>query len=486
MNFRSKERVLPKAFAKIEVNDEKSIVALYVENLKNLKDGYDVIALRTDYERLNLGRINLNSQGKGEFVLDLGEDDSDIKAIALTYDKYVPLIGFKGNKIENYEELIFEPEEEIEEYTESDEEEYIDRNDVYEEVEYVKPDEGEYEYEEVEYIYEDDLDNEDDNLQIQDTSEPEEIQQTEEVEPQDTEDIEEYEYIEYEEPEYEYEYEEVEYIYEDDLDNEDDNLQIQDTSEPEEIQQTEEVEPQDTEDIEEYEYIEYEEPEYEYEEVEEIEETNQEENTPNQQSKPKKECAKPLQMPKDERDNNIKPKQQKLISKDRTQNKRKNMKQEQYNQPKTIQKSNTDFDEKLSAGKLLMPRQIKKGLKYFKEVKPFAADYIPNTRWWKIEITPTTMSGYTIPYLGYVNSLNYTMYSDIAMNSYKYRHYLFGVQYDEYNKRKNYIYAIPGKKSEQPDKGTTGFTTYQTCDNRSTSLGYWLCFIDSKARKIEK
>ena len=101
MNFRSKERVLPKAFAKIEINDEKSVVALYVENLKNLKDGYDVIALRTDYERLNLGRINLNSQGKGEFVLDLNEEDSDIKAIALTYEKYVPLIGFKGNKIEN-------------------------------------------------------------------------------------------------------------------------------------------------------------------------------------------------------------------------------------------------------------------------------------------------------------------------------------------------------------------------------------------------
>ena len=68
MNFRSKERVLPKAFAKIEINDEKSVVALYVENLKNLKDGYDVIALRTDYERLNLGRINLNSQGKGSIA----------------------------------------------------------------------------------------------------------------------------------------------------------------------------------------------------------------------------------------------------------------------------------------------------------------------------------------------------------------------------------------------------------------------------------
>lgn len=422
MNFRSKERVLPKAFAKIEVNDEKAILALYVENLKNLKDGYDVIALRTDYEKLNLGRINLNSQGKGEFVLDLGEDDSDIKAIALTYDKYVPLIGFKGNKIENYEELIFEPEEEIEEYTESDEYEYIDRNDAYEEVEYINPEEGEYEYEEVEYVYEDDLGDEQENIEIQDTGGPETIQQSDK-QPQDIEDVEEYEYIEYEEPGYEYE-------------------------------QLEEIRPEDT--------------------------------IPEEQLKPKKECAKPMQLPKDERDNNSKSKQQKSISKDKIPNKRKNIKQEQYNQPKTIQKNNKDFDEKLSAGKLLMPRQIKKGLKYFKEVKPFAADYIPNTRWWKIEITPTTMSGYTMPYLGYVNSLNYTMYSDIAMNSYKYRHYLFGVQYDEYNKRKNYIYAIPGKKSEQPDKGTTGFTTYQTCDNRSSSLGYWLCFIDSKARKIEK
>ena len=135
MNFRSKERVLPKAFAKIEINDEKSVIALYVENLKNLKDGYDVIALRSDYEKLSLGRINLNSQGKGEFVLNLNEEDSDIKAVALTYDKYIPLIGFKGNKLENYEELIFEPEEE------------------YEEVEYVDdPNDDEYEYEEIEYV----------------------------------------------------------------------------------------------------------------------------------------------------------------------------------------------------------------------------------------------------------------------------------------------------------------------------------------------
>ncbi|MCG4735235.1 hypothetical protein L0M92_16660, partial [Casaltella massiliensis] len=51
---------------------------------------------------------------------------------------------------------------------------------------------------------------------------------------------------------------------------------------------------------------------------------------------------------------------------------------------------------------LLMPRQIKKGLKMFKEVKPFVNESFDNTRWWKIEITPMTMCGYTMPYLGYV------------------------------------------------------------------------------------
>ena len=133
-----------------------------------------------------------------------------------------------------------------------------------------------------------------------------------------------------------------------------------------------------------------------------------------------------------------------------------------------------------------MPRQIKKGLKMFKEVKPFVNEPTQDTRWWKIEVTPTTLCGYTMPNLGYINTLNYTMYSDIVMNSYKYRHYLFGVQYDEYNKRKNYIYAIPGAKNEQPDKGLTGFRTYQPCDNRSDNLGYWLCIIDSRTRRIIK
>ena len=378
MNFRSKERVLPKAFAKIEINDEKSVVALYVENLKNLKDGYDVIALRTDYERLNLGRINLNSQGKGEFVLDLNEEDSDIKAIALTYEKYVPLIGFKGNKIENYEELIFEPEEEIIEYVEADEEDDRSDYEVYEEVEYIDPENGGYEYEEIEYIENDEEDDE-------------------------------------------YEYEEVIYeeVEDDDIENDD-------------------------------------------------EEDAQEEE--------------PIETPAQGR------KSAKLRNDDYIEkkiNKAKSVLEKQYTK-NTYTPDKTSKEQHKSAGALLMPRQIKKGLKYFREVKPFVSDYIDNTRWWKIEINPTTMCGYTMPYLGYINSLNYTMYSDAVMQSYKYRHYLFGVQYDEYNKRKNYIYAIPGKKSEQPDKGTTGFTTYQACDNRSSSLGYWMCFIDSKARKIEK
>ena len=144
------------------------------------------------------------------------------------------------------------------------------------------------------------------------------------------------------------------------------------------------------------------------------------------------------------------------------------------------------YNQSKTAGALLMPRQIKKGLKKFKEVIPFTGDTIENTRWWKIEINPFTLSGYTMPNLGYVNTLNYTMYSDTVMNSYKYRHYLFGVQYDEYNKRKNYIYAIPGKKDEQPDKGHTGFTVYEPCDVRNDNLGYWLCFIDSRTRRILK
>ena len=159
MNFRYKDRVLPKAFAKIEVNDEKTVVALYVENLKYIKDGYRVVAIKSDYETIDLGKITLSDQGKGEFVLTLDDRGAEIKGVALLYEKTVPLIGFKGSKIDNYEEILFM----------GDEDEYIDEDEdteEYEEVEYIEVDEddGEYEeYEEIEYIEVDEDDEEYEN-----------------------------------------------------------------------------------------------------------------------------------------------------------------------------------------------------------------------------------------------------------------------------------------------------------------------------------
>lgn len=384
MNFRYKERILPKAFAKIEVNDEKSVVALYVENLKYMKDGYRVVAIRSDYETIDLGKITLSEQGKGEFVLNLEDRDAEIKGIALLYEKTIPLIGFKGNKIENYEEILFMGDED--DYIEMD-----DEVDEYEEIEYIEVEDDEYgdyeEYEEIEYIEveeDDDLDgyiNNDDEF-------------NENVD----------DYIDY-----------------DDIENKYNNQNINN-----------------------------------YKEIEYYNRTNK----TSEQNNTIKERVNPYRNPINQAHQSI-----------NYQDNINEIKQKRNERPK---------------GTLLMPRQIKKGLKYFKEVKPFVEDYVENTRWWKIDITPATICGYTMPYLGYVNSLNYTMYSDSIMQSYKYRHYLFGVQYDEYNKRKNYIYAVPGKKDEQPDKGHTGFTTYQPCDNRGNSLGYWLCYIDSRTRSILK
>ena len=383
-NFRYKERILPKAFAKVEINDEKSIVSLYVENLKCVKDGYRVVAIQSDYETLDLGRVVLSDQGKGEFVLNLEKDDIEIKGIALLHEKSVPLIGFKGSKIDNYEEILFAGEDNY-----GDEDEYEE----YEEVEYIEIEDGEDfdEYEEIEYI---------------------EIEEDDDVEEQNDYD----DYNDIDDEEYEYEEERND----------------------------------------------------EYEEYDNVKETI-DRNLYQQ---------KPQQSP---------------TQKQKQQGRVKNM--PQYQQPRSqympenpyenMQTKNQSQTSK-TAGSLLMPRQIKKGLKYFNEVKPFVTDDIDDTRWWKIEISPNTLCGYTMPYLGYVNSLNYTMYSDSVMHSYKYRHYLFGVQYDEYNKRKHYIYAVPGHKNEQPDKGHTGFNTYQPCDTRNDSLGYWLCFIDSRTRRIIK
>ncbi|EGT4708073.1 hypothetical protein DD107_05975 [Clostridioides difficile] len=402
INFRYKERVLPKAFAKVEVNDEKAIIALYVENLKYVKDGYKAVAIKDDHGLIDLGNIILNEQGRGEFVLDLEDYDDEIKGIALLYERNIPLIGFKGNKLENYEDILFQEveEEEYEEYEELEEEdEEIEEN---EESDRDEDSEEEYiieEYDEDEYedYWEDDEDIEEGELKART-----------EVEDSDDEEIEEFN-----------NYKEIENY---------NRVKVQE------------------------EYIDIEYDEEEEEEEEEVFEVNREED--------RFVSSKPTKSKKVQKDqNNIeKIKRANGVSQGESGNKQ--------------------------TSTLLMPRQIKKGLKLFKEVKPFVTDYIDKTRWWKIEINPTTLCGYTMPYLGYLNVLNYTMYSDAVLHSYKYRHYLFGVQYDEYNKRKHYIYAIPGNRNEQPDNGSTGFLRYQACDNRTNSLGYWLCFIDSRQRNI--
>ena len=71
----------------------------------------------------------------------------------------------------------------------------------------------------------------------------------------------------------------------------------------------------------------------------------------------------------------------KALNRREAQTDQKNAKQEQYSNPKVIQKNNTEFEEKISAGKLLMPRQIKKGLKYFKEVSSMSINRLfPNNK----------------------------------------------------------------------------------------------------------
>lgn len=352
LNYKFKDKVSPKAFAKIEMNDDKYVLSLYAENLKVVSEGYSIFIIDVNYDTKNLGEIFLSDLGKGEKIFDLSDCEEDIKAVCLVHKKCVPLVGFKGPKLNNYEELLF-------------------KDDVYEEVEYVEVDEND------DYVYE-----------------------------------EEYEYIEIEDDEYE-------------------NYQEK--------------------------LIEYDKEETKFESKEKSTKMTQRSYF-------------------DEYDN---------LDYVKALNKTPFNQKEDVNKSKEAINQKEEYDEKM-AQTLLMPRQIKKGLKMFKEVRPFAGDYIEKSRWWKMDITPVTMCGYSMPNLGYINTLNYTMYSDAVMNSYKYRHYLFGVQYDGYNRRKYYIYGVPGKKNEQPDKGLTGFNKYQPCDVKNDSMGYWLCFVDCKTRKILK
>ncbi|MBQ6630653.1 MAG: hypothetical protein IJH55_00775, partial [Romboutsia sp.] len=298
INFRYSERALPKAFAKVEINEEKSVVALYVENLKCVKEGYRVVAIQSDYETLELGNIVLSEQGKGEFVLNLDRNDIEIKGIAMLHEKQVPLIGFKGSKIDNYEEILFAGEEEYEE-------DY--RN------EFDDEDDAEYEYEEIEYI---EIDEDDDDV--------------------------------------EYEYEEIEYI---EIDEDDDDVEYSrgDSSDEE--------------------YVEINNQDDEVEENEEIEESK----TRKLEYIQTQEKIKPQQK---QTDKYLKYKEKQLS------NSKKYIKAER----KEAQSQSDSYESMKTAGTLLMPRQIKKGLKQFREVKPFIEEPVENTRWWKIEINPLTLS----------------------------------------------------------------------------------------------
>ncbi|MEJ8553580.1 hypothetical protein [Tepidibacter sp. Z1-5] len=107
-SFRLKEKISPKAFAKIETKEEKVNIMIYVENVKYVKSGYRIILIQDDLTTKDIGRVLVNESGKGEFKINFDEENLDVKSIALTHKNNIPLIGFKGKVIDNYEELINE------------------------------------------------------------------------------------------------------------------------------------------------------------------------------------------------------------------------------------------------------------------------------------------------------------------------------------------------------------------------------------------
>ncbi|SHH37977.1 hypothetical protein [Tepidibacter thalassicus] len=344
-SFKLKEKTSPKAFAKIEMRDDRANLMLYVENVKYIRGGYRVVIVEDDLTVKDVGRVLVDESGKGEFKISFNEQNLDIKAVALTYEKKIPLIGFKGKKVQDYESIIF-----AEEYTA---EENVEEENIEDDVDELEIDDDLYQ----EDIIEDNLDEPD--LEI-----------------------------------------------EEELPRKEEEVIVLNIDKKEEKKNEEKKEE---------EYL------------------------------------------KEEKEEKIKVEN---IQEDISRN---------YNYNK----------EKM----YFVPRKLKKFLKRYREIKPFIEE-IEYTRWWKIDISPISMCGYVMPYLGYVNYINCILYSDITSLSYKYRHYIFGIKYGEDGKRKYYIYGIPGKKNEQPDEGDTGFCHFVPCSNRRDDYGYWLCFIDCKSRLI--
>lgn len=476
INFRNKERVLPKAFAKVEVNDGKSIVALYVENLKYIKDGYDTLAITTKYDVLDLGKIVLNDQGRGEFILDLDDDEDDIKSIAIVHEDKVPLIGFKGNKLDNYEDILFADDED-EDYDEEYDEDGEDNEDDYDEsLDYSEEYDEDLDHDEGNNMdekydenyngdYQTDHGNEEDIASIRESGNFYENEGSNEGSDDDSE----YEDCDevYDEDDSDEEYSRDEDEYDDLNDDFDEYDEFYDEEEEDYLDFD------DDDDVFERDNLDSEHSDDSFSQNEKI--NNNEMVELNNFNK--------IEFREKYKDNSTEDKDDPV----RYASNRKKVKNKSYKTSQNEVVKEEIPEQNKTAGTLMMPRQIKKGLKYFKEVKPFVEDKTESTRWWKIDINPTTLCGYSMPNLGYVNALNYTMYSDVVINAYRHRHYLFGVQYDEYNKRKNYIYAIPGVKNEKPDNGNTGFMRFESSDNRSNnSMGYWMCFIDARLRTIVK
>lgn len=119
LSFRLKDKVVPKAFAKLELKEDKGSCMIYVENLKYTKEGYRIIVIEDNLNTKDVGRVLVNESGKGEFVLNFNEESFQVKGIALVYDKNIPLIGFKGGNIDNYQDVLFRniKEEKVEEIT---------------------------------------------------------------------------------------------------------------------------------------------------------------------------------------------------------------------------------------------------------------------------------------------------------------------------------------------------------------------------------
>ncbi|OPJ55070.1 AAA family ATPase [Alkalithermobacter paradoxus] len=348
VSFRSRGRSKPSGYVQLEVKDNKSSVMVFVEGIKYTSEGYRVIMIDDELNTRDIGRVLVSERvGRGELRVSFDNQDLDIKCIAITYNEEIPLIGFKGQKIENYEELLFRKYEEVED---SDEE----------------------------------------------TDYREEIKDDEKLVESINEDI-----------------EEVVEESEDLIENvEEENIE-------ELIVEREEVESSE----------ERENPQKKKEDLEEKE-------------KEKKEDAPKISF-------------------------------EEYKEKERVVEEKT----------YLVPRRLKKILKRYKEVKPVTDD-VDNIRWWKIDINPMSMVGYDMPHLGYMYYINYTAYSDIGFLAYKYRHYIFGINYDEDGQRRYYVYGIPGRRHEQPDGGETGFTHFIGCKDKEDDYGYWVCHIDCKSRLI--